>query len=189
MATVDTLEIDEGVKAQVRTLIANAAEAAGAAAIDQAKLEFRAGVAGTRRPEVFDPSKVSITSYFESFEPFRKVVGLNGANAVLSFQTYLDSRSLAIVQALPSSTGAGWNAFKTEVVKALSSPREAVQARFELKKASQRIDESVAQFGERLHDLGRLGYKTEEQAAMESALKDALAGGVRRDEISVFLIG
>ena len=189
MATVDELDINDAAKVQVRTLIANAAQAAGTAAVDQAKLDFRAGVAGTRRPEVFDPAKTSITAYFESFEPFRKVVGLKDENAVQSFQTYLDPKSLAIVQALESSTEDDWTNFKAEVIKALSSPREAVQARFELKKATQRMDESVAQFGERLRDLGRLGYKTEEHAAMESALKDALTGGVRRDEISVFLIG
>jgi hypothetical protein len=189
MATVEALEIDEAIKAQVRTLIADEARAASTTAVEQAKVEFRAGVAGTRRPEVFDPSKISITAYFECFEPFRNVVGLSQGAAVQSFKTYLDSKSLAIVQALPSASGNDWTVFKNDVIKALSSPREAVQARFELKKATQRADETVAQFGERLRDLGRLGYLSTENAAKESALKDALSGGVLRDEISIFLIG
>jgi hypothetical protein len=152
-------------------------------------LEFRAGVAGTRRPEVFDPAKISITAYFECFEPFRQVVGLSDEAAVQSFQTYLGPKSLAVVQALTSASGANWTGFKADVIKALSFPREAVQARFELKKATQRADETVAQFGERLRELGSLGYRTDELAARESALKDALSGGVLRDEISIMLIG
>ncbi|KAL5264824.1 hypothetical protein ACHWQZ_G005783 [Mnemiopsis leidyi] len=183
--TVDTLNVDDAVKAQVRQLISQA----GANAVDKAKVEFRAGVAGTRRPEIFDPSKCTITSYFEGFEPFRKVVGLTGSNAIQSFLTYLDTQSLSKVQSLTSLEDDDWAVFKEEVIQALSSPREAVQARFELKKASQRPDETVAQFGERLRNLGRLGYKPNDFPAMESAMKDALAGGVIRDEISIFLIG
>ena len=174
MATVDALGISEDQKNQVRNLIETATRNAEAAAVEQARVDFRAGVAGTRRPEVFDPAKTSITAYFECFEPFRRVVGLKDANAVQSFQTYLDSKSLAIVQALDSATEDDWNAFKDEVIRALSSPREAIQARFELKKATQRVDETVAQFGERLRELGRLGYRSDNQAALKSALIDAL---------------
>ena len=90
---------------------------------------------------------------------------------------------------MDSATEDDWNSFKDDVIRALSSPREAVQARFELKKATQRADETVAQFGERLRDLGRLGYRSDNQAAMESALIDALSGGILRDEISIVLIG
>ena len=187
--TVEELDISEAQKAAVRNIIANATTTAAATAVEQAKVEFRAGVAGTRRPEVFDPSKMSTSAYFECFEPFRKIVGLSDEGAVQSFQTYLDPKSLTIVQALPSASGVAWNAFKTAVIRALSSPSEAVQARFELKRAAQRADETVAQFGDRLRELGRLGYNTDQDAAKESALKDALAGGVLRDEISIFLIG
>ena len=84
---------------------------------------------------------------------------------------------------MDSATEDDWNAFKDDVIRALSSPREAVQARFELKKATQRADETVAQFGERLRDLRRFGYRSDNQAAMESALIDALSGGILRDEI------
>ena len=189
MANVDALEITDQQKAQVRTLIDNAKRDASDAAVEQAKIEFRAGVAGTRRPEVFDPTKISITAFFECFKPFRRVVGLADSNAIQSFQTYLDPKSLAVVQELDSASEDNWSNFKTEVIKVLSSPREAVQARFELKKATQRADETVAQFGDRLRELGKLGYRTEEIVAMESAMKDALSGGVIRDEISVFLIG
>jgi hypothetical protein len=154
MATVDALEINDEQKALVRTLLENATRAAGnaaaAAAVERAKLEFRAGVAGTRLPEVFDPAKISITAYFECFEPFRQVVGLSDEAAVQSFQTYLSPKSFAVVQALTSASGANWTGFKADVIKALSSPREDVQAQFELKKATQRADETVAQFGERL---------------------------------------
>ena len=91
MATVEALGITKDQKTQVRNLIDNATRNAGAAAVEQAKVDFRAVFAGTRRPEVFDPAKISITAYFECFEPFRRVVRLKDANAVQSFQTYLDS--------------------------------------------------------------------------------------------------
>ena len=59
-----------------------------------------------------------------------------------------------------------WDSFKNMVIKALSSPRETVQARFEIKRAKQGLDETVAQFRERLRDLGRLGYTVDEQVKL-----------------------
>ena len=74
MATVDELDINDAAKVQVRTLIANAAQEAGTAAVDQAKLDFRAGVAGTRRPEVFDQLKLALPRVLKASSHFGKLL-------------------------------------------------------------------------------------------------------------------
>ncbi len=158
------------------------------AAREEAKLEFRSGVAGSRRPDIFDPTTMSITTYFDNFEPFKLLMNLTGDNAINTFLTYMDQKSRNTLASQDVTNLGDWDLFKQRVRELLSSPREAVQSRFELKKASQRPDETVAQFGDRLIGLGRLGYKANEDVARESALKDALSGGVTRDEISVYLI-
>ncbi|KAL5253942.1 hypothetical protein ACHWQZ_G013641 [Mnemiopsis leidyi] len=181
---VDKLELDPTKKAQVLRLIREAE----ADATDQAKLDFRAGVAGSKRPEMFDPSTTHIAAYFDSFEPFKLIMRLDGSAAVNTFLTYLDQRSLNILIANNVVNRSNWNTFRNDAVAALSSPQEAVKARYELRKAKQGVDETMVQFGERLFALGRLGYKEGEEAAMDAILKDTLSGGVLRDEIAIVLI-
>lgn len=158
------------------------------AAIDQAKLDFRAGVAGSKKPEVFDRTKMSIQAYMDKFEPFRAIMGLEGRPAMQSFLTYLDTNSQATLidnKVLDSTT---WDQFKARVVEVLSPPQARVAARFEIKRASQKINETVEEFGRRLIELGRTAYTTAERVERNSALKDALAGGVRRDAVAVHLM-
>ena len=178
------LNLDAAQTTGVNRLIENAILTAR----EDAKLEFRAGVAGSRRPDVFDPETMSISTFFDTFEPFKLLMNMTGVNAMNTFLTYLDRKSRTTLASQDLTNIVDWDQFKLRVCEILSSPREAVQARFEIKKASQRPDETVAQFGDRLIDLGRLGFKADENIARESALKDALSGGVLRDEIAVHLI-
>ena len=113
---------------------------------------------------------------------------LDGAAAINTLLTYLDRKSLNTLAAQNIVTTTNWEISRKNAIEALSSPRGAVKARYELKKAKQRADETVAQFGERLIELAKLGYKANEQEAMESIIKDALSGGVIRDEIAITLI-
>ena len=162
--------------------------AAKAEAVEAAKLQFRAGVAGSRKPDLFVTGTSNIKTYLDTFEPFRGIMFLDGKQAINTFMTYMDSKAHNILISSGATETEDWEIFKQAVVTALSPPQASVQARFELKKANQRIEESVAEFGQRLISLGRSGYTDEELAARESALKDALSGGVRRDELAVHLI-
>ena len=193
------LDIDDARKDEVREIVAKAQRDAEKAATSEAKkqfekqfelakVDFRAGVAGSRRPEQFDPATMHIASYFDNFEPFRSIMNLDGSQAVNTFLTYLSPKALDTLIAQDVVHETNWKSFKNKAIDALKSPREAVQARYELKKAKQRGDETVAQFGERLIKLGRLGYTQSESRVMESILKDALSGGVLRDEIAIVLI-
>ena len=94
---VAALEIAEERKDDVRKLLQDAKKAASDKArdqIEQAKLDFRAGVAGSRRPEQFDPATMHITTYFDNFEPFRAIMNLDGAKAVNTFLTYVNQKAL-----------------------------------------------------------------------------------------------
>lgn len=188
MSELDALDLEANVKTQVQGIIRKAEQKASDEAIHQAKIDFRAGVAGSRRPDMYDPSTTRIASFLDSFEPFRLIMNLDGAEAINTFLTYLDQKSLNTLIAKGIATNTDWKSFCTEVTAALSSPRESVKARYELKKAKQRPDETVAQFGERIIELAKVGYSNDEREASLSILKDALTGGLSSDEIAVTLI-
>ena len=188
MTSLEELQLDDHKKLAVENLILQAQRDAATRATNQAKVDFRAGVAGSRRPNLFDPATTHIATYFDSFEPFRLIMNLDGAEAVNTFLTYLDQKSLDALIANRLVEKTSWSDFRKEAILTLTSPSEAVKARYELKKAKQRPDETVAQFGERLMKLAKLGYTDEERDATLSILKDALTGGLNRDEIAVALI-
>ena len=165
-----------------------AKRAARAEAVDAAKLDFRAGVAGSRKPDSYDPLSTNITSYLEGFEPFRAIMALTGGQAINTFLTYLDGPSRTTLAEKELTQLEDWNEFKERAMAVLSPPKAGVQARYEIKKATQTPDESVAQFGKRLLELGKVGYRPEDANARDSSLKDALSGGVLRDEVGVQLI-
>ena len=181
-----------GLDAAQMNVINNAIQAARhaerIAAVEQAKLSFRAGVAGSKKPDTFNPNSTTIQAFFEAFEPFKLVMNLTGRLAVNTFLTYLDRKSHNQLLEKGLTTHDDWELFKQDAIKALSSPKASIQARFEIKRACQHRDETVSQFGQRLIDFGRVGYTDAEAIAKDSALKDALAGGVIRDELGIHLI-
>ena len=187
MTTIDDLELGDK-KARVEAFVKEAERQAEVTATAQAKLDFRAGVAGSRRPDLFDPSTTHISAYFETFEPFRAIMNSNGQHAVNTFLTYLDQKSRNTLITKGITRKSTWDSFRKAAIEALSSPREAVKARYEIKRAKQRVDETVDQFGERLFALGKLGFTVEERDAMDTILEDALTAGLIRDEIAIVLI-
>ena len=167
--------IDTAIQAAVQAAVVTAERTARQEAVEAAKLEFRAGVAGSRKPDMYNPSTTNITTYFEGFEPFRAIMSLNGYQAINTFLTYLDGASRTTLTENNLTTMNDWDEFKMHAITALSSPNAGVQARYELKRAAQRVDESVAEYGKRLIELGKVGYTTEEAVAKNSVLKDALS--------------
>ena len=122
---VAALEIAEERKDDVRKLLQDAKKAASDKArdqIEQAKLDFRAGVAGSRRPEQFDPATMHITTYFDNFEPFRAIMNLDGAQAVNTFLTYVNQKALDTLVAQEIAYEKSWESFKKKAIEALKSP-------------------------------------------------------------------
>ena len=112
-----------------------ARRAAQAEAVNAAKLDFRAGVAGSRKPDSYDPSSTNITSYFEGFEPFRAIMALDGSHAINAFLTYLDGPSRTTLTEKELTHLEDWNEFKERAIAVLSPPKAGIQARYEIKKA------------------------------------------------------
>ena len=189
---MDALGLTEDQKRVIDTAMEEAVQRAERAARQQAvaaaKLEFRAGVAGSRRPDVYNPSTTNIATYFEGFEPFRAIMILNGIQAINTFLTYLDGPSRTTLVENNLTTLDDWDEFKAHAITVLSSPKAGVQARYELKRAVQKADESVADFGKRLIELGKVGYKPEEADARNSVLIDhALAGGTTDKQLEQYV--
>ena len=70
------ITLNEDQKQNVEDFIRKVKREASASAVTEAKMEFRVGVAGSRRPDPFDPSSMNITTFFDTFEPYRMVTGL-----------------------------------------------------------------------------------------------------------------
>lgn len=155
---------------------------------EQAKLDFRAGVAGSRKPDIFNPPSDTIQSFMENFEPFREVMCLNGRAAINSFMTYLKGTEKATIVENDIARLDDWDEFKEAVIRILSPPKAAVQARFELKKATQKFDEPLDKFGQRIINLAKIGYSPAEERERNAALRDTLIGGVVKDEIAIQLL-
>lgn len=153
--------------AKQKGLIRKAIENAKQEAINDAHLDLRMIVEACRKPNPYDSSTMHIQDYFHAFEPFRRILQLQGNKAVNVFLTYM---------------------FRLETIKTLKPPLAGLQARLKLKKASQTMDETVAEFGKRLENLGKVGYPVGEEAAKDKALMDALAMGVRSDELGILLL-
>ena len=66
---VEALGLGDEQKRTVQDMIQRAKDEATLAAIQQAKLDFRAGVAGSRRPDMFDPTTTHISTFFDNYEP------------------------------------------------------------------------------------------------------------------------
>lgn len=171
-----------------KVAIRAAHQAAVTGALNQAKSEFRAGVAGSKKPDIFDPTQISIQAFIDRFEPFRRIMGLTGRPAINAFMTYLNTDAQTTLTDNKVLERETWEEFKENTIQALSPPQARVKARFEIKRAVQKIDETVEEFGKRLVKLGKTAYGLNENEAKDSALKDALAGGVRRDVVAVQLI-
>ena len=156
--------------------------------VGEAKVDFRAGVAGCKKSTEYDPTTMNIVNYLTSWEHYKSIMNLRGGAAINTFLTYLDMQSRATIADKEINTGQEWDTFKEEAIAALSTPTVGVQARFQLKRAKQKAEETIIEFGRRLQELGRVGYRPDEEALKENILKDALTSGLWRDEIAIALI-
>lgn len=171
-----------------RTAIKDAAKKDSEAAVREAKMEFNAQEAASRKLELFDPETATVQDFVASFEPFRSAMNLDGVPAMQTFLTYLRPCELLQVTDAKVLQNETWDNFADHVIQVLSSPRAAVFARVELRKATQLESETISQFGQRISRLARIGYSATEEEERTTALKDTLVSGVRREEIAVQLV-
>lgn len=185
---LEGVELTAVQRTTINTALENERRAARNAATEEAKVQFRAGVAGSRKPTVFDSTQTNIQTYMDAFEPFRAVMCLEGGAAINTFMTYLNSVDQRTITEHDLIDINDWEQFKLRVVEVLSPSKARIQARFELKKATQKADETVEKFGQRMSDFARIGFAADQDREKDAALKDTLIGGVLKDEIAVQLI-
>lgn len=157
-------------------------------ALAEQKTNFKASVVSCKKPETYDSKTDVITRYLAIWEPFRRTMNLNNANAVSTFMTYLDKRSSHKVVAQGLHEERDWEAFKGKLTELLTTPTAGVKARYQLMSAKQQLGETVTDFVQRLTDLGDLGFKGEQNTAREYTLKDALTRGLILSNIAERII-
>ena len=152
--------------------------------------EVRLITAGMRKPPVFSPKTMTLRQFVCGYEAYTEAMGLSESAIIGGFITYLDPPSQERLSNVDNLDRSSWKAYKIGVLKILedSSKYNELSARFHIRNIKQLVGESVHQFGERLRDLGNIGFPQHDSQSREAALKDALAAGIRNDEIGIQLI-
>lgn len=152
-------------------------------------------LARTVRPlSRFDPNSVTIRRFVMMYETYTAALGLPERQKIDSFITYLDGKLQERLLNTTSLNSDSWEDYKNSLIKFLEdhSRRNAVTARFQIKRAKQKVTETVFEFADRLQELSMIGYPASSElnnhVIKENVLKDALASGVRDDDIAIELM-
>eukprot|EP00116_Pleurobrachia_bachei_P000409 sb/3460671/ len=156
--------------------------------------EVRLITAGLKKPATFTPSTMTIRQFIFVYEAYVEAMGMTETAAIKGFISFLDAKSVErLTHAVGSLDKSSWDAYKQSVCSILedSSKYNTLSARFNLRNIKQKVGETVHEFGERLRDLGNIGFPEIDApsvASREAALKDALAAGITNDDIGIKLI-
>ena len=150
-------------------------------------------IAGMHRPPMYSPTTMTIRQFLCGYEAFVRGLGLAESAIIRAFVTYLPPKLQERIGEAVNLVTSSWAAYKKGVRKILedSSRYNELKARFDILKISQKVGESVHEFGERLRDLGNIGFPNKDPNARshrESVLKDALVAGILNDEVCLQLI-
>eukprot|EP00116_Pleurobrachia_bachei_P006211 sb/3466473/ len=156
------------------------------------QLDTRLLTAAMRQPVMYSPAQMTIRQFLCGYEAFVNVLGLSEAAIIGGFVTYLPPKMQERIVESDLDTSS-WASYKEGARKILedSSRYNALKARFDIRNTSQKAGESVYEFGERLRDLGNIGFPNTDPTARssrDSVMKDALAAGIINDEVSIQLI-
>ena len=156
--------------------------------------EIRLITAGLKKPATFTPSTMTIRQFIFVYEAYVEAMGMTETAVIKGFISFLDAKSVErLTHAAGSLNKSSWNAYKQSVCSILEdrSKYNTLSARFNIRNIKQKVGETVHEFGERLRDLGNIGFPGIDAPTVsnrEAALKDALAVGITNDVIGVQLI-
>ena len=183
---LNTLTEDQ--KRNICTLVGEAAKASR-------RLPDETGilVAGSRKPDIYNPETTEFTSFLSSFDNYRQILGIQGMMAIRTFFTYLKTEQKLWIEEAGHDNVKEWDTFITAVTQLFEKRVQQKRnlAKTKLKTAKQLPTEDILKFGDRLLKLSRKaypGYLPAQKLIRDHALKEALTTGIRKDEIAVPLI-
>eukprot|EP00116_Pleurobrachia_bachei_P008042 sb/3468304/ len=138
-------------------------------------------------PLVYSPTTMTIRQFMGGYESYVQGLGLTDAAIIRGFVTYLPPELQERITESVNLDASSWAAYKTGVWKILedSSRYDELKARFEIPNVSQEVGKSVHLFGERLRDLGNIGFPSTNPYTLHS--RDSVMR-MQNDEVSTQLI-
>lgn len=156
-----------------------------------AERQVKVTATGLKKPSSYSPSTMTVRQFMCGYEAYVRAGDLSDSQAVKGLVTYLDPKSQERIAQAANLDKSSWENYKKGVLKILedSSKYNALNARFDIRNAKQEAGETVHSFGERLRDLGIIGFPdATTMTTRDAALKDALAAGISLDEVAIQLI-
>ena len=96
---------------------------------DEARAALRSTVAGSRKPDAYDPTTETLAKCLKRWEPFSKAMGLSDESSIITLITYLDKDTQAIIEERNLGTHENWADFKKHLLEAAKAPASKYKAR------------------------------------------------------------
>ena len=113
---------------------------------DEARAALRSTVAGSRKPDAYDPTTETLAKFLKRWEPFSKAMGLSDESSIITLITYLDKDTQAIIEERNLGTLENWADFKRHLLEAAKAPASKYKARQLLLNTRQESGEDTVSF-------------------------------------------
>ena len=146
---------------------------------EEAKAALRSTIAGSKKPEAFDPTSETLAQFLKRWEPFSKAMVLSDASSIITLVTYLDKETQVTVGERRLDTLEKWDEFKTPLLIAVRAPAGRLKSRQLLLNTQQEIGKNTSAFVKRLKENVLKVHGPQLSPEMEEIAKDILIKGLK----------
>ena len=150
---------------------------------DEARAALRSTVAGSRKPDAYDPTTETLAKFLKRWEPFSKAMGLSDESSIITLITYLDKDTQAIIEERNLGTLENWGDFKRHLLEAAKAPASKYKARQLLLNTRQESGEDTVSFVKRLNNNVEEVHGAKLSEEMEETAKDLLIKGLKNRDL------
>ena len=146
---------------------------------EEAKAALRSTVAGSRKPEAFNPAVETLAQYLKRWKPFSKAIGLSDTSSIITLVTYLDTETQKTIEDKKLDSLQNWSKFEKQLLIAVEAPASRYKSRQMLLATQQEIGESTDTFIKRLREKAAEVHGTRLTPELNEIAKDFLIKGLR----------
>ena len=150
---------------------------------DEARAALRSTVAGSRKPDAYDPTTETLAKFLKRWEPFSKAMGLSDESSIITLITYLDKDTQAIIEERNLGTLENWAEFKRHLLEAAKAPASKYKARQLLLNTRQESGEDTVSFVKRLNNNVEEVHGAKLSEEMKETAKDLLIKGLKNRDL------
>ena len=146
---------------------------------EEAKAALRSTVAGSRKPEAFNPAVETLAQYLKRWKPYSKAMGLSDTSSIITLVTYLDTETQKTIEDKKLDSLQNWSEFEKQLLIAVEAPASRYKSRQMLLATQQEIGESTDTFIKRLREKVTEVHGTRLTPELDEIAKDFLIKGLR----------